>query len=233
MSNHLAIAAATRTLAQVLDEQLTRDFDGAHVLPGRPDAAAGDDADPEVRLFLYRIEPSSSWRTTALPTRSPTGQLYERPQIALSLHYLITFIGNEAALEPQRMLGTIVRTLNARPLLSRAEIESMVQAAVAEDPNHPLGLADLAEQPEIVRLSPLPLTLDELSNLWSTFFQAPYRLSVAYEASVVILTTDEAPTRALPVRDRRLFTTTMLRPAIQRVSAVAGPLSRSGPGRRS
>jgi hypothetical protein len=223
MSNHLAIAAVTRTLAQVLDQQLDSDFNGAHVVPGRPDGTATEEADPEVRLFLYRVEPNASWRTSALPARSPSGQVYERPQIGLTLHYLLTFIGNETQLEPQRMLGSVTRTLSARPLLSRAAIEAMVKAATDEDPNHPLALSDLAEQPEIVRLSPLPLTLDELSTLWSSFFQAPYRLSVAYEACVVVLTADETPTRALPVRERAIFTTTMLQPTIVRATATGGP----------
>jgi hypothetical protein len=225
MSNHLAVAAATRTLAELLDVQLTRDFSGAHVSPARPDATATDDSDPEVRLFLYRVEPNPSWRNEALPNRSPVGQVYERPAIGLNLHYLLTFVGNEAKLEPQRMLGSVVRTLNARPLLTRARIEAMVAAALAADAAHPLGLSDLAEQVDIVRLSPLPLTIDELSTLWSSFFQAPYRLSVAYEACVVVLTADETPTRALPVRDRRIFTTTTLRPAIERAVADGPPFT--------
>lgn len=230
MSNHLALAAATRTLTQLLDAQLTRDFAGAHVLSGRPDAAANDDSDPEVRLFLYRVEPNASWRTAGLPARSSSGQVYERSQVGLTLHYLLTFVGNEASLEPQRMLGSVVRTLNARPLLTRPEIEHMVAAAAAENPAHPLALSDLAEQPETVRLSPLPLTLDELSSLWSSFFQSPYRLSVAYEACVVVLTADEQPTRALPVQKRALFSTTITRPSVSRVVAKDAPSGPIHPG---
>jgi len=229
MSNHLAIAAATSTLAQLLDTQLARDFTGARAVPGRPDDATAN-ADPEVRVFLYRVEPNAAWRSNALPARSPSGQVYDRPQIGLTLHYLLTFVGNESQFEPQRMLGSVARRLNTRPLLSRAEIEDMIRTAVAGDPNHPLALSDLGEQPEIVRLTPLPLTLDELSTLWSSFFQSPYRLSVAYEACVVVLTADETPTRALPVRERVVATTTMLRPTIVRAAAAAGPFIPLLPG---
>ena len=225
MSNHLAVAATTQTIAHLLDRELTQDLPGAHVLPGRPDVAATEDSDPQTRLFLYRVEPNASWRSNALPARSPAGQVYERPQTGLTLQYLLTFVGNETSLEPQRMLGIVVRTLTSRPLLTRSEIEAMVTEALADDPNHPLGLTDLAEQPDIVRLSPLPLTLDELSTLWSSFFQTPYRLSLAYEACVVVLTSEDTPTRSLPVRDRRIFTTTMLRPTIQRVVAADGPFA--------
>ncbi|MGY1829090.1 Pvc16 family protein [Geodermatophilus sp. SYSU D01180] len=225
MSNHLAVAAATQTLVELLDDRLKRDFDAAKVVPARPDATATDDADPEVRLFLYRVEPNPSWRNTAVPTRSPTGQLYQRPQIGLNLHYLLTFVGNEAQLAPHRMLGSVVRTLEAVPLLTRARIEATIAEVLAQAPDHPLGLSDLAEQVELVRVSPLPLTVDELSTLWSSFFQAPYRLSVAYEACVVLLTADETPTRALPVRERRILATTVLRPVIGRAVADGPPSS--------
>lgn len=222
MSNHLAVAATTRTLAQLLDGPLSRDVPGAHCNPGRPDVPLSEDAEPEARLFLYRVEPNASWRTTALPTRSSTGGLLERPQIGLTLNYLLGFVGSESTLEPQRMLGSVVRTLAAHPLLSRADIEAMVAAALIEDPQHPLALTDLAEQPETVRINPLPLTLDELAGLWSGFGDAPYRLSVAYEASVVVLTAEEPPTRALPVRTRHLVATTILRPTIAGAEAAQG-----------
>jgi hypothetical protein len=228
MSNHLAVAATTRTIAHLLDRELTSDVAGAHVIPGRPDVTATDDSDPQTRLFLYRVEPNAAWRTNALPARSPTGQVYERPQTGLTLQYLLTFVGGEALLEPQRMLGSVVRTLTARPILTRAEIEAMIAEATSQ--NDPVALSDLAEQPEIVRLSPLPLTVDELSTLWSSFFQTPYRLSVAYEACVVVLTSEDTPTRSLPVRQRGIFTTTILRPRIDQALADDGPFSPIHPG---
>lgn len=225
MSNHLAVAAATGTLAQLLDNQLARDFAGAHAVPGRPDDAALADANPEVRVFLYHAAPDPSWRNRDLPTRSSTGQLYEKPQLGLILQYLLTFVGNESRFEPQRMLGSVARTLSSRPLLTRLDIEDMIQAAIAADPNHPLAHSDLAEQPDIIRLSPMQLSLDDLSSLWSSFFHIPYRLSLGYQASVVVLTADDTPVQALPVRRRGLDTEVILRPAIIQAAAAEGPLA--------
>jgi hypothetical protein len=185
MGNHLAVAAVTRTLTHLLDGELAQDFAAAHALPGRPDVDATEGSGPQARIFLYRVEPNADWRSNVLPTRSPTVQ---ELQIGLTLQYLVTFVGNEALQEPQRMLGSVVRTLGARPVLARSEIEATVAAAVAEDPQSPLAMVDLMEQPELIRISLLPLTLDQLSALWSSFFHTPYRLSVAYEASVVLLT---------------------------------------------
>jgi hypothetical protein len=42
---------------------------------------------------------------------------------------------------------------------------------------------DLYQQIEKVRIVPQPLSLEEMSKLW-TIFQAPYRISAAYEVSV-------------------------------------------------
>jgi hypothetical protein len=48
----------------------------------------------------------------------------------------------------------------------------------------------------------MPLSLEELSKLWSVLFQTPYALSMAYLGTVVLIEADEAPRRALPVRVR-------------------------------
>ncbi len=108
-----------------------------------------------------------------------------RPQAALDLHYLLSFYGDDAQLEPQRLFGSVVRTLHTFPVLTPDVIKAVVDAASATPPIHPaLRESDLAEQVELVTLVPLPLSLDELSDLWSTFVQAPYALSIAYQASV-------------------------------------------------
>jgi hypothetical protein len=230
MSNHLAVAGVTATLVQLLQEAVTSDFSGATVSAGRPDTDAGPNADPAIRVFLYRVEPNADWRNQDLPTRNGDGAVLQRPQAALTLQYLLSFIGNESEYAPQRLLGSAVRTLHTHPYLTREEIGRMVQGALDEDPNHPLGHVDLAEQPDIVRFMPLTLSVEDLSNLWSSFFQAECRLSVAYQAAVVLLTPEVSPVRALPVRDRRLFVGTILRPRIDRVVPVEGEAVPMTPG---
>ena len=220
MSNHLAIAGATATLVQLLDEAVTRDFNGAHAAVGRPDITMAVEADPEVRVFLYRVESNGARGNDDLPTRTGDAALIQRPQAALTLNYLLTFIGNETDYEPQRLLGICVGTLHFHPVLTRGEIERMILAAGA---GNPLALVDLAEQPDLVRLTPLALSVDELSTLWSSFFQVEYRLSVAFQAEVILLTPPESPVRSLPVRERRLYASTVLRPLILTVVPAGGP----------
>ncbi len=47
--------------------------------------------------------------------------------------------------------------------------------------------SDLAQQDEPVKLTPLPLSSDDLAKLWPAFFGAAYGLSLAYQAGPVYL----------------------------------------------
>jgi hypothetical protein len=212
------------TLAYMLRDPVQADVSGAEVWTDRPPGDAGAPAGPEVRIFLYGVQPNAAWRNNDLPTRSSNGDLVQRPQAALDLQYLLTFYGDERALEPQRLLGSVVRELHARPLLSRDEIRRMVAEEVNTDPSFPLATTDLADQSELVRFTPLSLDIDEMSKLWSVFFQTPYRLSVAYQASVVLVSPDDTTRPSLPVRERHIAVTTIRRPTITRVESAAGIL---------
>ena len=222
MSNHIAIAAVTQTLIDSLSGPLDRDLPGALIEAARPGSAANT-AVPTVHLYLYRVEPNAAWRNADLPMRSSNGGAMERPQAALNLNYLFTFHGDEGALVPHRLLGSVVRRLHSRPVLSRDLVARTIQNAIANAPDTPLAFSDLADQMEQVRLTPLSLDLDQISNLWSIFPDTPYSLSVAYEASVVLISPDESASPALPVLERNVFVETIRRPQIDTVQAASGP----------
>ena len=118
----------------------------------------------------------------------------------------------------------------SQPVLSRARLREVVAAAVADDPTTWQQFSDLAEQVDLVRFTPLPLSLEELSKLWSTFFQAPYRLSVTYQASVVLLDGDLTPQPALPVLTRGIDAAALNIPVVTRVVADADPMAAIVPG---
>ncbi|WP_456429130.1 Pvc16 family protein [Rhodocaloribacter sp.] len=214
MSNFLAIATATATLQQLLLESLGVDVPGALATTLRPDnarlSAAGNYG---VNIYLYQAAPNAAWRNADLPTRDASGRLSRRPKMALDLHYLLTFYGDEENLQPQRILGSVARTLHARPVLTRAMIQSAIDAAVSVDPGHFLADSDLAGEIERVKFTPIPLSLEELSKLWSVFFQTPYALSMAYLGTVVMIEAEETPSLALPVQT----------PVIEVAPALPGP----------
>src|SRR5439155_19983345 len=139
---------------------------------------------PTLNLYLYQVVPNVALRNADLPTRNGTGQPVTRPVVALDLHYLLSFYGDDSALEPQRLLGSAVRTLHAFPILTKSHIDAVVAAAsAAATPLHAyLKTTDLATHMDHVRLPPLPLTPDELSKVWSIFPNVMYTLSVVYQA---------------------------------------------------
>jgi hypothetical protein len=226
VSNYLAIATVTSVLSQIIGAASEAAVPGADVTTQRPGTQNGNattDSGPHVNLYLYQVSPNAAWRGEDLPTRDRNGGLVQKPQTALDLFYLLTFFGDEARLEPQRILGSVATALHARPVLTRENIRSVVRTAVTTDPNHFLAGSDLADQVELVKFSPLPLNLEELSKLWSVFLQTPYSLSVAYQGSVVLLEADGSPRQAAPVRERNVYVEPMRRPVIE------GLLSRSDP----
>ena len=215
MSNFLAIATVTEALKQILDATVGRDVPGANATAVRPT----ESGDKGVNIYLYQASPNSSWRNEDLPTRRDDSTLIQRPRAALDLHYLLTFYGEEAHQEPQRLLGSVVSALHGQPVLTRQRIRDAINNAE----NGFLNGSDLADEIELVKFTPIPLSLEELYNLWSGFFQTSYSLSVAYQASVVFVEGMEIPRRALPVLDRNLYVATFRQPLVEQISSIDGP----------
>jgi hypothetical protein len=220
VSNFLSVAAVTASLSHVLQASVGVDVPGATVTTARPDAAGGGQQSGIVNLYLFQVSPNPTFRNMDLPSRRENGSLVQRPCAALDLHYLLSFYGDESQFLPQRLLGSVVRTLHAQPVLSKATIRAAIS-----DPTFSgvVGRADLALQVERVRITPLDLSLDELSKLWSVFFQTPYALSTTYQADVVLIEADTPPTPPhLPVRQASVYVAPFRQPAIERVESADG-----------
>jgi len=203
MSNHVAIATVTAVLRHVLQGALD-DADpgvpGARVGTARINAQPPEFPVPGVNLFLYQSTPSAMLRNADLPARRSDGTAAHRPRVPLDLHYIVSFHGNDAHFEPQILLGIVTRALHEQPVLTRKAIEDTLL-----DTSLPfLQKSDLADADEPVRFSQIGLSADELSRLWSTFFQTPYVLSMVYRASVVTLDGAAPAHAAPPVRVTRV-----------------------------
>jgi Pvc16 N-terminal domain/IPT/TIG domain len=216
VSNHLAVATVTATLQTLLLNAASA-VPGAKVTMRRPDATPA--AAPGINAFLYQVSPNPAYRNADLPTRSAAGGLRRKPQAALILHYLFSFIGDDGQFEPQRLLGATVRELHSQPAIRPTDIASTIKKPPFDTL---LAASDLAEQVDLVRLVPLNLSLDELSKMWSIFFQVPYALSVAYQASAVLIEADEMPRIPLPVKERNTYVVPLREPVIDAVVSAAG-----------
>jgi hypothetical protein len=107
------------------------------------------------------------------------------PQHILELYYLLTFYGEESDLEPQRLMGSVLSLLYANPVLKKDDIRRAIN-------NMPyVDQVDFPKHIEDIKLLKLNPSFEELSGLWSTFFQIPYALSTTYRASPVIIDIDK------------------------------------------
>lgn len=202
MSNSLAIAAVTATLRSLLerciiadpavDPSSDPDLSGTVVTARPPDEAAGRNHARQLNLFLYQTNPNAAWRNMDMPRQTRSGETGQ-PPLPLTLHYLLTAYirddNEDADFLSHRLLGRAMSILHDHPLLGEVEIRN---ALVGND---------LDAQVERVRITPQTLNLDEMSKLWTTF-QTPYRLSTAYEVSVVLIESNRSIRTPLPVLQR-------------------------------
>ncbi len=179
MSNYLAIATVTATL-QLIVAEAAGVVSGARVTTDDPGTDDGDVSAPRVNVVLYQISPHAAWRATD-----------RREQAPVDLHYLMTFHGDKSRLEPQLLLGSVLAHLHDEPVLTAQRIHQAEESASFLSVPSAMS-SNLALQDDPVRLTPIALTLDDLSKLWSSFFQAPYALSVAYQAGVVLIDREDA-----------------------------------------
>jgi uncharacterized protein DUF4255 len=219
MSNTLAIATATATLAlEILQKAVETAVPGASVTTGRPDSTGSNSGKTHVNLYLFQVTPNTAWRNNDLPTRTSDGQLIQKPRVAIDLHYLLTFYGDEALFEPQRMLGSVVLAIHAKPMLTR----KMITNTIGNSQYPFLAESNLADEVELIKFTPLPLSLEELSKLWSVFFQTQYTLSIAYQGTVVLIESEDAPRSSLPVKEPMVYTIPFRHPHIDRVYPDTG-----------
>jgi hypothetical protein len=217
MSNYLAIATVTATLQRMLQAAIQVDVAGSRVTTVRPDASGNGLPDIGVNICLYQVNPNPAWRNADLRPRRPKGELIKQAQAGLDLFYLLSFYGNEVELEPQRLLGTTVRTLVDQPIMTPEIIQETVN-----NPNFSfLAGSTLAEQIERVTFVPVAMSTDDLSKVWSVFFQTAYTLSFACQGSTVLIEGEKSGRKALPLRSRQFYLTAS-QPVIEQVVSETG-----------
>jgi Pvc16 N-terminal domain len=191
MSNALAIAATTATLRSLL----ARGLGIEHVTVRSLDNARKDITTDHVNLFLYQTLPDGAWRNMDMPRQMKPGETGQ-PPLPLILYYLLTAYSDDLDdTSSHRLLGQAMSILHDHPLLGAEEISK------ATEPIANLKDSNLHQQLERVRITLQPLTLEEMSKVWSPF-QTQYRLSAAYQVAVVLIESTRPAKAPLPVLSR-------------------------------
>ena len=194
MSNSLAIAAVTATLRNLLHAGITTESDlaDASITMQPLDRARTSESNAnQLNLFLYHVVPSPTWRNQPMPGGPRSGET-GYPALGLNLYYLITAFGRDNDIQKpysHELMGRAMSVLNDHPVLSTDEIKASL-------PDN-----DLWAQMERVRITLQPFAIEEIAKLW-TGFQTQYRLSVAYEAAVVLIDSSRQTRTPLPVLAR-------------------------------
>ena len=190
MSNSLAIASVTTTIRNLLARSLTQEL-GSGIVTTRPPDKARDNADNinQVNIFLYQTLPNPAWRNMDIPSRVKSGETSHFP-LALNLYYLITtYAQDNEDIISHRILGEVMRVFHDYAILNPADIRDA------------LPESNLHNQVERVKITPHTLNIEEMSKLWATF-QTQYRISVAYEVSVILIDSSLSVKTPLPVLTR-------------------------------
>jgi hypothetical protein len=140
-----------------------------------------------LNLFLYRVTENGYLQNQEIPGRGSASG-YGHPPLSLNLHYLLTPYGNTPLqngdtpafdeTDAHLLLGSAMRVLHDVPIITPT-------LTTVRPPSGGLILHEgLRDEFEQIRLSLEPLTLEDITKVW-TALAMRYRLSAGYLVNVV------------------------------------------------
>jgi hypothetical protein len=220
MSNYLAISAVTRILKFILEREIQLELDPIQldISTKAPHAISSQQGESGLNIFLYQVTLNSGYANYDLPRRDARGRLISKPLVGLDLHYLLTpFSGDNDELLIQQILASAIRILHQNSVLNNKIIEEAFEAIRQLDSTDRILGSDISKQAEHIKIIHKPLSLDEITKIWSSHVQTNYRLSVTYLATVVLLDSKEEPIVSLPVQERKIFVKQLRNPIIEHI----------------
>jgi len=186
MSDYRAIGGVSASLqALLLDRmEVPPGLPSLVVSVGPPISEQPENSSPEparLNLFLYQVSESAFLKNQEIPGQGHPAA-YGRPPLPLVLNYLVTAFGTETvgedALSETRahmLLGSAMQTFHDFPVITDALLDRN---------SNPILHESLRGEFEKVKLHLDPISLEDLSKLWTALMQ-PFRISAAYSVSVV------------------------------------------------
>lgn len=175
MASYTAIADVGQTLVSLLQDRTGESIDDADIVLASP---AADDPGEDVRLtvYLYDVrenEHLSNERDRPASMGSPAGAA-----LVLDLYYLITAYPKTSGSNG----GATTRTVDQHEVLGRS-MQILADTAIVRRPDLDEDLTD----EDALTVSIATTDRRELLDVWGTFGDVPYRPSVAYVVSPVVV----------------------------------------------
>jgi hypothetical protein len=193
MSDFRAIAGVIATIRALLRDRMELPMSmttvppisiGTPLVPPPQTPEALEPETARINLFLFQVNESPYLKNRDLPGRG-SSMAYGKPPLSLELYFLLTAYGSqvngETAVDEtaaQFLLGSAMRVLHEYPIIT-TQLQTVREPYGQQILHESLRKAD-----EQVKLSLHPITLEDLTKIW-TALTLPYRLSVAYSVSVV------------------------------------------------
>ena len=231
MSSALAIAGVSAVLQFYLTNLYTPVsalFGGTVTVSAKaPDivqkAFTAGSPENQVNLFLHQVTHNVGWRNQDLPSVAADGRTrLSNSPLALDLHYLLTAYGSEDW-QAEALLGFAVLMMHENPVLTRNDIRNAIGKLPLNDPTNPLstplGAVGLADQIEMLKITPATLGREEMAWLW-TALKADYRPTFPFQVSVVLVESKNPAVTPLPVLVRDIVVQASMASPLPAITAV-------------
>lgn len=185
MSDYSVIGAVSETLRDLLWTGMKTDAaiktiltDEKHISFEPPFRLFKDDTPGEnyLSVYLFRLLENPELKNRPpFPNPAPD---YVFPPLVLNLFYLVTPLTN-SAVNDQKLLARAMQLFYDNAILAGSDLREPLKSRAEE-----------------LRLSLSPVTLEDITKLWSSFLR-PFRLSACYEARAVVVDSERFMTAGL------------------------------------
>jgi hypothetical protein len=196
MSDYRALAGVSTTLRTLLRDRmdipagLSNESSplpisiGTPMVPPQQTPEALEPEAARLNLFLFQVQENVYLKNRDLPGRG-SSMAYGQPPLSLNLNFLLTAYGSDTndgnTLDESLalyLLGSAMRVFHDYPIIT-PQLQT-----VREPYGRPILHESLRNAVEAIKLCLDPITLEDLTKIW-TALTIPYRLSVVYAVSVV------------------------------------------------
>src|SRR5215210_1594606 len=183
MSDFRAIGGVSASLRNLLRDRME---DPVDVTIAPPDVTVSSVIGRRLNLYLYQVTENGYLKNQEIPGRGNPAA-YGHPPLSLNLHFLLTAHSTtetelDSDLQAQHILGDAMRVLHDLPVVTDRLAITRPSVGTVGNPILDTSLLGAFER---VKISLQPLSLEDLSKIWTALSEANFRLSVAYEVSVV------------------------------------------------